>query len=162
MTSSQITYVGRDSNGTVIFSEKVIAHFVRFRQVWPCQREAGGQLFARFEGSTVMVEDVSGPRPTDRRSRTSYIPDRAAEQREIDERFARGLHFVGDWHTHPDKRPQPSVRDTRSIEECVSRSAHSLKGFLLVIVGNDPPPRGLRVSLHSATAHILLKPVDEE
>src|SRR3546814_8042190 len=77
----------------------------------------------------------------DRRTRTSYIPDRRAEQAEIFDRHARGLHYVGDWHTHPERYPQPSSPDAQSIAECVAKSTHQLNGFVLIIVGQAEPPR---------------------
>jgi hypothetical protein len=59
--------------------------------------------------------EATGPRRTDRRTRTSSVPDRRAEQREIDDRFRRGLHFLGDWHTHPKNIPHPSGPDVASL-----------------------------------------------
>jgi integrative and conjugative element protein (TIGR02256 family) len=136
------------SGQVLVFSEKVVRRFCRYRQRRWCQREAGGQLFARFSASRIVVEEATGPRRTDRRTRTSYLPDRAAEQREIDDRHDEGLHFVGDWHTHPEELPRPSGLDVASISESVRKSRHALNGFLLVIVGQAEPPRGLFVSVH--------------
>jgi integrative and conjugative element protein (TIGR02256 family) len=106
-----------------------------------------------------LVEEVTGPRPGDRRSRTSYVPDRAAEQAEILDCHARGLHYVGDWHSHPDAQPTPSITDLESIAECVTKSAHALNGFLLIIVGQSDPPEGLHVSIHDGAAFHRLTPV---
>src|SRR5687768_9624470 len=79
--------IGR-SGQVLVLSEAVLRQFRRYRQTRWYQREAGGQLFARLSKSRIVVEEASGPRRTDRRTRTSYIPDRAAEQREIDNRYA--------------------------------------------------------------------------
>ena len=136
------------SGQILVFSEKVVRKFGRYRQKRWYQREAGGQLFARFSASRIVVEEATGPRRTDRRTRTSYVPDRAAEQREIDSRHADGLHYVGDWHTHPEPVPGPSGLDVASISESVRKSTHALNGFLLVIVGQAEPPGGLLVSAH--------------
>ncbi len=93
----------------------------------------------------------TGPRATDRRSRLSYIPDRGAERQEIAEFFEQGLHFVGDWHSHPERHPVPSGVDDKNIAECVRKSDHGLNGFLLVIVGTWLPPGGWHVSVHDGT-----------
>jgi hypothetical protein len=69
----------------------------------------------------------------------------------------RDLHYVGDWHTHPELAPSPSGRDLRSIEECARKSTHGLNGFLLIVVGLAPFPEGLSVSLHNANEHVGLK-----
>jgi len=125
-----------DGQQTIVFSDDVIEHMMKNRQKGIWQTEAGGQLFARLTPFEVYVVDVTGPRRSDKRTRTSYVPDRKAEQREIDERFRSGLIYVGDWHTHPEVNPRPSKRDIRSISECFRKSQHALSGFLLVIVGS--------------------------
>ena len=132
----------------LVMPEAVVRKFRRYRQKRWYQSEAGGQLFARFSASRIVVEQATGPRRTDRRTRTSYVPDRTAEQREIDSRHAKGLHYVGDWHTHPEPVPGPSSLDIASISESVRKSTHALNGFLLVIVGQAEPPGGLFVSVH--------------
>jgi integrative and conjugative element protein (TIGR02256 family) len=105
-------------------------------------------LFATFSGSDVVIREATGPRRTDHRTRTSYRPDRRAEQQEILERHNRGLHYVGDWHTHPSPKPTPSNLDYLSIQASVRQSTHRLGGFVLIIVGTLCAPDGLHVSVN--------------
>ena len=70
----------------------------------------------------------------------------------IESYFDQGLHYVGDWHTHPEKHPTPSADDLRSIAECFRQSTHELLGFLLVILGTGDPPAGLWVGWHDGRA----------
>src|SRR5687768_13492126 len=137
-----LEYAIGSSGQVLVLSGEVVRKFRRYRQKRWYQREAGGQLFARLSPSRIVIEEATGPRRTDRRTRTSYVPDRAAEQREIDGRHREGLHFVGDWHTHPEELPRPSGLDVASISESVRKSSHALNGFLLVIVGQAEPPSG--------------------
>ncbi len=74
------------------------------------------------------------------------------------ERYARRLHYVGDWHTHPDSIPEPSRRDLASMAECITKSTHALNGFLLVIVGQDEAPDGLHVSVYGKAGFYRLAP----
>ena len=136
------------SGQVLVLPEEIVRKFRRYRQKRWYQREAGGQLFARLSLSRIVIGEATGPRRTDRRTRTSYVPDRAAEQREINSRHADGLHYVGDWHTHPEMVPRPSGLDIASISDSVRKSTHALNGFLLVIVGQAEPPDGLLVSVH--------------
>jgi integrative and conjugative element protein (TIGR02256 family) len=71
----------------------------------------------------------------------------------------RGLHFVGDWHTHPEAVPTPSSSDIRTINEAVAKSRHHLFGFLMIVVGSSDFPTGLHVSLNTAISHLRLFPV---
>lgn len=139
-----------------MLTDDVLGHFVRHQQVHFWQREAGGQLFARFEPGNTLIERATGPRPGDRRSRYSYRPNPEAEQREIYAMHAIGLHYVGDWHTHPEPVPHPSSIDNLSMADCVAKSQHALPGFLLTIVGTASLPEGLHVSLIQAHASVEL------
>jgi proteasome lid subunit RPN8/RPN11 len=68
------------------------------------------------------------------------------------------LHYVGDWHTHPELRPYPSPPDDHSIAECVRKSSHDLNGFVLVVVGRLEPPGGLTVGVHDGKHFYPLSP----
>jgi len=61
------------------------------------------------------------------------------------------MHYVGDWHTHPQAVPEPSIVDVESIGDCFRRSTKAIGGFLLVVVGREPFPLGLFVGLHDGT-----------
>jgi integrative and conjugative element protein (TIGR02256 family) len=139
---------------SLVLSDAVVEHFALHQQVRQDLAEAGGQLFARITRYEVFVEEATGPRPSDRRGRAHYTPDRQAERKEIRERFALGLHYVGDWHTHPEGVPTPSPIDRFTISDCSRRSTHKLAGFLLVVVGNGSFPECLHISLHDGGAAI--------
>lgn len=119
-----------------------------YQQIESSLAEAGGQLFARFSDVEIRVERATGPRISDHRSRFGYVPDRRREQEEIDALHGRGLHFIGDWHTHPEPNPRPSTSDIRSIRQAVRDSKHHLNGFILLIAGTERFPVGLFVSLY--------------
>lgn len=146
------------SGQRIIFTDAVLGHFRKHSQSRIWRTEAGGQLFARFELPDIIVEEATGPRLCDLRTRFSFRPNRAAEQKEIDSRHKKGLHFVGDWHTHPEDIPQPSHLDISSMQETVAKSVHSLNGFLMVIVGVKEFPDALSVSLCDGKTMCFLKP----
>ena len=154
-----IVYPIGASGQALELSSAVLDRFHSFRQVRFWQREAGGQLFARIEDSRILVVEATGPRRTDRRSRTSYEPDRRAEQMEIDERFPLKLHFIGDWHTHAEDTPNPSPVDLQSTRDCVRRSRHVLNAFVLIVVGRKDFPKALHVSVHDGSHVYVLEPM---
>jgi integrative and conjugative element protein (TIGR02256 family) len=151
-----IEYPIGNSGQSILLCDGVLAHFARHRQVRCWHREAGGQLFARDSSEQLVIELATGPRKTDRRSRMLYIPDRSAERAEIVKLHAQGLHFVGDWHTHPQKVPHYSTCDGQNIADCFEKSVHQMNCFVLIIVGQIPAPEGLEVSLHSADKTVVL------
>ncbi len=72
--------IGR-SGQRLIFASAVIEHFQKHRQVRWWHWEAGGQLFARFALPDIIVEEATGPRRSDWRTRHAYQPNRRSEQR---------------------------------------------------------------------------------
>ncbi len=149
------------SRQVLAFTRTVVDRFWRYRQIRPWHKEAGGQLFAELESSRIVVVEATGPRRTDRRTRMTYVPDRAAERREIADMRLKGLHYVGDWHTHPEKFPVPSWPDDTSMADCFARSTHNLNAFVLVVVGTAKAPDGLSVAIHNADTSLRLAQVAE-
>ena len=156
-----ITFRIGDSEQRLVLTPAVLNHLAKQQQTDRNSSEAGGQLFARFRGEEIRVERATGPRTTDRRSRYGYIPDRQGEQEEIDRMHSRGLHFIGDWHTHPEGIPTPSTSDVRSIRQAVTQSKHHLNGFVLLIAGTDRFPRGLFIALYDARSETAILPNEQ-
>lgn len=146
------------SGQRIVFAQAVLNHFAKHRQDKPEKTEAGGLLFAKVDFLDIHVQKVTGPRTRDIRKRTLFRPHGPSEQKEIDKFHKRGLHFVGVWHTHPEAVPSPSQLDISSICGTFSRSVHSRDGFILVIVGTDPIPDGLSVSVCTDTETVTLIP----
>lgn len=151
-----LAYSYKDSDFTVILTERILCHLEKYKQLHYWDKEAGGQLFARFDKTLTTIEEITGPRLTDTRTRTSYKPDRRAEQIEISQMYKKDLHYVGDWHTHPSPIADPSGTDISNIRSCVIKSKHELNGFIMIIVGTNSFPEGLRVSVHTGQEELVL------
>src|SRR5262245_52236407 len=106
----------------VLFAESAIKVFDRHRQRRFWSKEAGGQLFGSVDGAAWSVTEATGVRRNDIRTIFGFRPDRHAERAEIDEYYAKGLHYLGDWHTHPEHLPRPSPTDVDSMQEMVRAS----------------------------------------
>ena len=112
MKYSKLIYKLPNDLGFLEFSSEALEHFENNKQRSCFSKEAGGQLFASYEGkNTANITQVTGPRRKDWRSRFGYEPDLVSEKIEIAEKYKIGLHFVGDWHTHPQDIPYPSAAD---------------------------------------------------
>lgn len=142
----------------VILSGKALATMNQYRQLRECDPEAGGMLFARISQDAILIEEATEPRRNDRRWRFGFWPCTKTQQQVIDARFRAGLHFVGEWHTHPEPHPHPSNLDFTSMEKCFLDSRHELKALVMVILGTAPLPSGLWVSLHNQKGRHRLKP----
>lgn len=142
-----LKYLLKPGGPAIIISQAAIDVMVQYRQIDHHHREAGGQLFAQFLGADANIMEATRPKLLDRRSRHRFEPNRWLQQREIRNRHSKGLHFVGDWHTHPENTPRPSREDIESVLECFTLSIHELQAFVMIIVGKKPAPAGLYVAL---------------
>jgi integrative and conjugative element protein (TIGR02256 family) len=131
----------------IVLTAAVIETMLKHRQLRPNDNEAGGQLFARFEGKDTILVEATEPKGSDKRKRYWFEPNKWLQRQEIKVKHKCGEHFVGDWHTHPQPIPSPSSDDLHSIAECFRESRHELKAFLMVIVGITEPPGGILVCL---------------
>jgi len=143
--------------GTLVFTDDVLDFFDTHKQIGFCSKEFGGQLFARFNGKEIVVEQATGLRKNDKRGRFYFLPSRKSEQKEIDSVFEDGLHFIGDWHTHPQNNPLPSQDDLTSMGDAFKHSKHELQGFVMVIVGRNDFPGGIWVSTHTGDGYSQLE-----
>lgn len=147
---SDLRYESKRLGTIVTFSAEVVDHFAEHRQQGKIKTEIGGQLFAKFAKKEVRVVRTTGPNASDKRGWSWFKPDQRKQNIEIKQLFGDGLHFVGDWHTHPEREPSPSSWDLESMEDCFNKSRHQLKAFVMVIIGHANFTQGIWVSLHWA------------
>jgi integrative and conjugative element protein (TIGR02256 family) len=157
-----LRYILDQGKASVLITDTALTTMLKFRQTKSRHKEAGGQLFARFDGPDVVIVEATGPTFLDRRSRYGFEPNRLLQRRQIRQKHAAGLHFVGDWHTHPEVQASPSGNDLASMKDCFQRSGHDLRAFLLIIVGIALPPEGWYVSLITANSVQQLHSVKSE
>ena len=133
---------------SLIFTGSVLSFLEQYRQIGSGQAESGGQLFAKVLPKIVIVTAATGPHRKDFRHRFSFFPNKKRLRAEIQEFFKKGLHYVGDWHTHPQTLPKPSYTDLRSVkEQRFTQSMHELEHFVLVVVGKSDSSEGIWVGL---------------
>ena len=91
-------------------------------------------MFGRREEWRFVVKEATPPPLGDVRSRTEFVIDNVAANNEIAEQRLRGMEYLGDWHTHPQKFPKPSPQDRRNgFRMMEARNAPDV--LLVVIVG---------------------------
>lgn len=147
------------SSQSLAFAPGVFEHFESQKQIED-RPEVGGQLFGKIVGEQVVVIRATGPYPEDTKRRYWFSPSRSREQKDIKTLFKEGLHYVGDWHTHPVATAVPSSVDISSMAECFRASKHYHQSFVMVIVGTGPFPSSLSVTLHTDKKHIRLTPIE--
>lgn len=155
-------YLVEGTNQKVVLCESVVMHVRRFRQTLATDSESGGQLFAKVTATEIRITRATGPYKEDRVSRYRLTLNRWRQKSDIRKLFQSGLHFVGEWHTHPERFPSPSSIDLENIQECFVKSRHELSSFLMLIVGTDESEQGLWFSQHNESQFRQLRFIGSE
>lgn len=131
------TFFSPDMSRYVLFTESVLSHMYAHAQRRIFQTEAGGEIYSPTPYySSLVVDDVAGPHPQDRRSRCSFNPDIEATTQARHAKYEQGRHAVGLWHTHPERQPTPSGTDKSTTEDYLRAFKSDRERYLTVIVGN--------------------------
>jgi integrative and conjugative element protein (TIGR02256 family) len=122
---------------------RVVKRLERYRQSTPWSKEAGGQLFGSIDSNRICVAEATGPYRGDARSRFHYQSDPHAAQRAVEACAARGLLYLGEWHTHAEDRPHASGWDHDAMDRLLAGSRLNSNSLLMLIGGRAPVPEGL-------------------
>lgn len=136
-----LRFESADRSLQVVIDPKCVAHWWKYRQTRIWHREAGGLLFAPTIGTDdgrIEICTVSGPFSTDRRRRYSVEFDHARCIDEIQTQFHDGRHFVGYWHTHPEKSPSISGIDRRAFIRNLRSEGIEIDRILALVIGTMP------------------------
>lgn len=101
--------------------------------------ETGGVLLGYRSGSgDVVVTEVIDAGPPAKRTRTTFEPDYAYQEREVAdayERSGRRCSYLGDWHSHPPGGgPTLSGTDRRTLKKIARHRAARNKDPVMILV----------------------------
>lgn len=99
--------------------------------------ETGGILIGRY-GPEGWVADVMEATPKPKGSRSGWFWFERSDiglATLLEERWQHGLHYLGEWHSHPGGSPTPSDSDLRAMDKVARDDAYRCPAPLLVIVG---------------------------
>lgn len=113
-----------------------------FAQLTPDAPEAGGVLLGRhiLGSDNIVVDFATVPMAGDRRSRTSFFrsrrPHQAAMRAAWDESGGT-CHYLGEWHTHPQAVPTPSLVDVFDWRRHLVLDRYMGPSLFFLIVGTE-------------------------
>lgn len=103
------------SDGRYLLIEKSAwKKMVEYRQDNHRSYEAGGILLGSRRGIHIHIVDATIPMSSDIRGRYSFdriSPEHRKHAQEMWKKSGQKVTHVGEWHTHPEKHPTPSIID---------------------------------------------------
>lgn len=125
----------------LIIVEQALKQMQAFAQRRCWDSEAGGALLGRhlLDSHDVVVDEVSTPQSSDRRSRFGFFRsskhEQVARQRWLEKNGTSA--YLGLWHTHPERDPAPSGLDRRDWQQAVASDTYEGDRLFFPVVGTD-------------------------
>ncbi len=123
---------------TLFIRPEAIVKMLKYKQDKSSFSEAGGILIGRIllENEHYIIDDVSEPMPTDKRSRFRFSRKPEGHQEyfnSIWEREDGCCFYLGEWHTHPENVPIPSSVDRKDWERIVGLDFENETLFFIIV-----------------------------
>lgn len=103
--------------------------------------ESGGVLVGYYiESNIYSITDVSYPSDEDISSRFSFNRSQKKVQKIINDLHAESKGkkiYLGEWHTHPEDNPNPSIVDVFSIVKQFTLNTLNAKTIFMIIIGRE-------------------------
>lgn len=112
------------------------------RQTSPISPESGGMIVGRFilGSDDVIVDEATVPTKADRQGRYFFKRAKKAAQERICvmwEESDRTANYLGEWHTHPERIPQPSGVDLENWKSITQTAQYEQDCLFFIIVGTE-------------------------
>ncbi|MCU1808237.1 Mov34/MPN/PAD-1 family protein [Cytobacillus firmus] len=132
----------RPAGGFIKISEQVLAVVHQYIQLGKGDREAGGVLLGRFiEGSSdIVIDKVTVPMERDIRKRCFFQKNKYDHQtivHTIWEKSEGTCNYLGEWHTHPEPHPAPSLHDIREWKKVLKYTVCDSDEIFFIIIGTE-------------------------
>lgn len=146
MFDKELVFQAQDRS-LVVISTEVANILVSYRQLSDSSQESAGVLIGERRGVHIVIKMLSEPSIWDIRSR--FMVDRVSRhhQQVVDDAFKKSdgeWHYLGEWHTHPEDVPKPSMTDYSSWH----KNLKSNQPLVLLIVGRTQFWVGKKINGH--------------
>jgi hypothetical protein len=151
MNNESLLYQILGANWSLKFPQDAVVGLTSHAQRSWWSKESVGQIYSENVCTDTISVDAVTKLRSNWNSYTGVRLDIPSVNRERAEFFAKGMHCIGFWHTHPEPFPTPSQEDIEMAAEHARAGHEVFTGIVFVIVGTAPPPAGLGVWVHDGT-----------
>lgn len=118
-------------------TELVINELLKFKQP-PTGNESGGILLGKVYSGYVLIDQISKPCILDKCGNYFFKRNLKKAQRMVDEIWKESAGeriYLGEWHTHPELKPHPSIVDINLIKGMHKDSQMEINFLFEIIIG---------------------------
>ncbi|MCD2348880.1 Mov34/MPN/PAD-1 family protein [Clostridium guangxiense] len=130
-----------DQRTRLIINDSVVAKLNNYRQGVKSP-ENGGVLLGKIKTdfTEYIITDISEPCEEDKQGRHFFVRNKDNAQSIINQFWENSggeIMYLGEWHTHPELYPSPSLVDSNLIKKCSIEIKPLPMYIFLVIVGES-------------------------
>lgn len=123
-------------------SDSVLKVFKRHIQNKPLSREAGGILIGRISSreNNILIDVATSPHSNDIRKRFFFFRRKEKAQQIVNKYWQKSggtKIYLGEWHTHPESNPNPSLHDLKNWINIFSKATYEQDFLVFTIVGTE-------------------------
>ncbi|MBL4561183.1 MAG: Mov34/MPN/PAD-1 family protein [Labilibaculum sp.] len=127
-------------NGILQINGDVIKELAMFKQIEQESTEAGGVILGRIlkETNHLIIDELTIPFHSDIRKRFYFKRNKNSHQKIVDKRWSESNkteNYFGEWHTHAEDNPTPSVVDKNDWKRRMKNDKLFLPFLVSIIVG---------------------------
>lgn len=101
--------------------------------------ETGGILVGKYvDGSYALVTLATAAPPDSIATRTTFLRGVEGLSHVLEERWELGEHYLGEWHFHPNAKPDASPTDCAQMQSISSAALAKCEKPLMLIFGGNP------------------------
>lgn len=102
--------------------------------------EQGGILLGEIFNDKIIISEIITPSNLDRNGRFFFIRSKNNAQAIINDYWDKSngkINYLGEWHTHYQQHPLPSIQDDRTMKKIINKTLTELDFTILIIKGKN-------------------------
>lgn len=132
-------YMGEGEGQKLKLSAEILKTLHSYRQDSKEKTEAGGIIIGKitYPDEHYVVEAITEPMESDTRTRFTFFRDAKLHQHAFDNLYKDNefLSYIGEWHTHPEDYPLPSITDVLNWKKLLREVDLDGDYMIFIIVG---------------------------
>jgi len=124
----------------VVLHSQPLSIVEKFTQYEKKDPESGGIILGKIIEKQINILKLSIPTPLDKSSRTNFERNKVSAQIILDYEFYNSggqLIYLGEWHTHPESFPSPSMIDLKMLKNQFTNNKLNIDFLILMIKGTE-------------------------
>ncbi|MBL7706756.1 MAG: Mov34/MPN/PAD-1 family protein [Taibaiella sp.] len=120
-------------------------------------KETGGIMFGQYldNHSIASILVISGPPKDSKRTQFSFVRGKAGVQKLVDDNWAEGGYYLGEWHYHPNASPEPSSQDIKQLHKIARDRRFNCPEPIMLIIGGKPGNFSINILLSNSGGELI-------